>query len=186
MDWPFVGTEAVAAGAVTRHELATRYAAIYRNVYIPRGHQATCSEGACCLVVVATPSNRRQRVGRGHARREMDRLALTGRAQPAEPAQDQRHCAASRQLLPDEIKVVRAIDVATAPRTAFDLGRRCGRTLAVIRVDSLLQATALELAEIDALIDGHRGAREIVQLREVVRLADLARSRRRKHVPACC
>lgn len=62
--------------------------------------------------------------------------------------------------------------MTTAARTAFDHGRRYGRTLAVIRVDALLQATALKLADIDTLIDRHRGARGLVQLREVVRLAD--------------
>lgn len=35
--WPFVGTEAVAAGAVTNHQLRTTYVAVHRNVYVPRG-----------------------------------------------------------------------------------------------------------------------------------------------------
>ena len=75
-------------------------------------------------------------------------------------------------LWPDEIVVSRGIDVTTAARTAFDLGRRYGRTLAVIRVDALMQATDLKLPDIDSLVDRHCGARGIVQLREVVRLAD--------------
>ncbi|MDT5014817.1 MAG: hypothetical protein QOD39_977 [Mycobacterium sp.] len=75
-------------------------------------------------------------------------------------------------LLPNEITTVRGIPVTTAPRTAFDLGRRYGRTLAVIRVDALIQATGLRLADVDALIDRHRGARGVGQLREVLKLAD--------------
>ena len=72
----------------------------------------------------------------------------------------------------EEIATNSGVSVTTAARTAFDLGRRYGRTLAVISVDALLQATALKLADVDTLIDRHRGTRGIVQLREVIRLAD--------------
>jgi hypothetical protein len=76
-------------------------------------------------------------------------------------------------LWPDEIVVRRGLSVTTAARTAFDLGRRYGRTLAVIRVDALIQATDLKLPDVDSLVDRHHGARGIVQLRDVVSLADL-------------
>ena len=46
MDWPFLGTEAIAAGELSRHQLATHYDAMYRNVYIPRGHVLTPAEKA--------------------------------------------------------------------------------------------------------------------------------------------
>jgi very-short-patch-repair endonuclease len=75
-------------------------------------------------------------------------------------------------LMANEIEVTRGIPVTTPARTAFDLGRRNGRTLAVIRVDALLQATALDVTDVETLIGRHRGTRGIVQLREVVRLAD--------------
>ena len=75
-------------------------------------------------------------------------------------------------LSSDETVVIRGLPVTTPARTAFDLGRRYGHTLAVIRVDALLQATDLELSDVLSLIDRHRGARGVVQLREVVELAD--------------
>jgi very-short-patch-repair endonuclease len=75
-------------------------------------------------------------------------------------------------LMANEIEVTRGIPVTTPARTAFDLGRRNGRTLAVIRVDASLQATALDVTDVGTLIGRHRGTRGIVQLREVVRLAD--------------
>jgi hypothetical protein len=37
-DWPFVGTEALADGRVSRHSLRTRHRAVYRNVYVPTTH----------------------------------------------------------------------------------------------------------------------------------------------------
>jgi hypothetical protein len=96
---------------------------------------------------------------------------------PAELNQPSQHKTAgivlhNDTLSPDEIVARRGIAVTTAARTAFDLGRRYGRTLAVIRVDALLQATDLKLADIDLLVDRHRGTRGTVQLREVVELAD--------------
>lgn len=75
-------------------------------------------------------------------------------------------------LLPDEVVDIGGIPVTTPARTAFDLGRRRGRTLAVIRVDALLQATDLTLDDVRTLINRHRGARGLVQLREVLDLAD--------------
>lgn len=39
--WPFVGTEALAAGIVTPHQLRTEFDAIHRNVYVPRGQRLT-------------------------------------------------------------------------------------------------------------------------------------------------
>ena len=36
-----MGSEALAAGIVSRHQLATRYQAVYRNVYVPRGQLLT-------------------------------------------------------------------------------------------------------------------------------------------------
>jgi hypothetical protein len=173
VEWPFVGTEAIAAGAVTRHELATRYDAIYRNVYIPRGQQVTPAHRAHA----AWLWSRRQATVVGVSAAAMFGAKWIDSRLPAELNQPSQHRTKGivlhhDTLLPDEITIVRGMDVTTAARTGFDLGRRYGRTLGVIRVDALLQATALELADIDTLIDRNRGTRGIVQLREVVRLAD--------------
>lgn len=78
----------------------------------------------------------------------------------------------SDELFDDEISLIRGIPVTTAARTAFDLGRRYGLTLAVIRLDALMQATDVKTVDIDVLIDRHRGSRGIVQLQEAIGLAD--------------
>jgi Protein of unknown function (DUF559) len=173
VDWPFVGTEAVAAGVVTRHDLATRYDAVYRNVYVPRGQVLTPAQKAQAAWLW---SRRRATVAGVSAAAMHGSLWIDSRL-PAELNQASQHRTRgivlhNDTLSHDEIAVVRCIPVTTPARTAFDLGRRYGRTLAVIRVDALLQAADLKLADVDALIDRHRGARGIVQLREVVNLAD--------------
>jgi hypothetical protein len=173
VDWPFVGSEAVAAGAVTRHDLATQYDAIYRNVYIPRGQQVTPVQKAHA----AWLWSRRQATVVGVSAAAIHGAKWIDSRLPAELNQRSQHKTKgivlhNDTLSPDQTVVIRGLAVTTPARTAFDLGRRYGRTLAVIRVDALLQATGLSLAAVDSLIDHHRGARGIVQLREVIGLAD--------------
>lgn len=43
---PFIGSEALAAGVVNRYQLATAYDAVYRNVYVPKGHVLTAVDRA--------------------------------------------------------------------------------------------------------------------------------------------
>jgi hypothetical protein len=168
-----VGSEAVAAGVVSRHELATRFDAIYRNVYVPRGALLTPADKAHAAWLWSG----RQATVVGVSAAAMHGAKWIDSRLPAELNQRSQHKTKgivlhNDTLLPDETVVIRGIPVTTAARTAFDLGRRYGRTLAVIRVDALLQVTAVQLSAVDSLIDRHRGARGIVQLREVGGLAD--------------
>lgn len=75
-------------------------------------------------------------------------------------------------LAPDEVLNLRGLPVTTAARTAFDLGRRKGLTLAVIRLDALMRATELKAVDMTSVIARHRGARGLVQLRKAIGLAD--------------
>ncbi|MEO3758089.1 DUF559 domain-containing protein [Mycobacterium sp. B14F4] len=173
MDWPFVGTEAVAAGAVTRHQLATRYEAIYRNVYLARGEQATPRQKA----YAASLWSRRRATIVGVSAAAIHGSKWIDQRLPAELNRCNQHktrgIVLHNDTLADDDVVMRdGIPVTTPARTAFDLGRRYGRTLAVIRVDALLQATGVKLADVDGLIDRHRGTRGVVQLRDVIDLAD--------------
>jgi REase_MTES_1575 len=170
---PFLGSEAVAAGIVTRHELATRYDAIYRNVYVPRGQVLTPAHKA----QAAWLWSRRRATIAGVSAAAVHGAKWIDLRLPAELNQRSQHrnkgiVLHDDTLSADEIVMVRDLPVTTPARTAFDLGRRYGRTLAVIRVDALMQATDLKLADVDALVERHRGARGTVQLREVIGLAD--------------
>ena len=126
-------------GLVNRYQLATRYDAVYRNVYIPRGQVLTPAEGACRVAVVGPEATV---VGVSaaalHGSLWIDRRSAR-RTESTQSAQDQRHRAAQRHLSRDETRVIDGASVTTPARTAFDLGRRYGRTLAVIRVDALMR-----------------------------------------------
>ena len=64
-----------------------------------------------------------------------------------------------RDVVPvDETLFIDRMPVTTAARTAFDLGRRPGRTLAVVRVDALANATGLRPDAVIARILGHAAA----------------------------
>ncbi|WP_371454792.1 hypothetical protein [Mycobacterium sp. GA-1841] len=96
---------------------------------------------------------------------------------PAELIHSSRHKTGgivmhSDTLADGEVGRVRGIQTTTPARTAFDLGRRPGLSVAVERVDALLQACDLKLVEVQALIENHRGVRGLVQLRKVLDLAD--------------
>jgi hypothetical protein len=68
------------------------------------------------------------------------------------------------RLRDDEICVVHGMPVTTPARTAFDIGRRDRLETAIIRVDSLANATGLKPADVERLAENHRGARGMVQL----------------------
>ncbi len=172
-DWPFLGSEALAAGLVSRYELDTRHEMIHRDVYIPRGAVMTPVDKA----VGAWLWTGRHGVAAGLSAAALHGSRWITADEPAEINQPSRHRATgvllhSDELGADEISVVRGIRSTNPARTAFDLGRRKGLTKAVIRVDALLQACDLKLVEVQALIDSHRGARGLVQLRRVLELAD--------------
>jgi hypothetical protein len=173
MEWPFVGTEAIAAGAVNRYELGTRYDMLFRNVYVPKGQPVTPVHKA----VGAWLWSGRRATAAGLSAAALHGTLWIDARLPAELNQQSRHKTQgillhSGGLIEDEVCMAHGVPTTTPARTAFDLGRRRGRTLAVIRVDALMQATDLKKPGVELLIERHRGARGIVALREVLELAD--------------
>lgn len=171
--WPFVGTEELAAGTVTDHRLRSAYVAVHRNVYVPRGAELTATDKA----VAAWLFSRRRAVVAG-----MSAAALHGTRwiDPNLPAELNRQgrdkvdgiVVHSDVLAEDEICIIDGIRATTPARTAFDIGRRRGLEVAIIRLDALVQATKLKTPDIDLLIERHAGARGIIQLRNAISLAD--------------
>lgn len=172
MTKPFMGTEALATGQVTRRALE-RHARIYRNIYLP-----TCVE--------LTPEMRAEA-----AWLWSDRQAILGGLSaaawygtrwidPAAPAEVFRTngkpvpgITIHRDVLrDDEIGLIRGVGITTPARTGLDLGRRKGRIRALVRVDALANRTGVTAAEIAQLMPHHRGVRGLVQLREVLELMD--------------
>jgi hypothetical protein len=170
---PFLGTEAIAAGTVNRYQLATHYRALHRNVYAAKDHQLTPVQKA----VAAWLWSRRQATLCGVSAAALHGSKWIDARLPAEVNQASQHTTQGivlhcESLRDDEVMPIRGMPVTTPARTAFDLGRRYGLTLAVIRIDALMQATDVKSDEIDELIDRHPGMRGLVQLRRALSLAD--------------
>lgn len=172
--WPFLGTEALARGCVTRRTLRSRYWPVYRNVYVPTGHELT----AVSRGVAAWLWSGRQAPLAGlsaaalHGARWIDpELPAELYRQNGKPPLD--GIVIHRDNLRDEeVCAMRGIAVTTPARTAFDLGRRKGLTGALIRVDALANATGLEVSDVGSLIQRHPGVRGLVQLRRILLLMD--------------
>ncbi|WP_029106514.1 hypothetical protein [Mycobacterium sp. URHD0025] len=170
---PFVGTEALRAGRVTRRTLVSRYDAVYRNVYVCKGTEMTASTRA----VAAWLWSGRQATMAG-----LSAAALYGTRwiETGEPAELYRRNGKPvdgilihrDELAGDETRLVAGIATTTPARTAFDLGRRGDRAQAVTRLDALAQATDVCAADVLPLVERHRGVRGLVQLREVLDLMD--------------
>lgn len=170
---PFLGTEALAAGALNRYQLSKRYDAVYRNVYVPRGANLTPVDRA----VAAWLWSGRQATMAGLSAAALHGSLWIDAKYPAELNQSSRSQPSgilihSDELADDETCVIRGIRMTTPHRTAFDLGRSRGLTMAVIRIDALLQATRLKIPDVAILVDRHRGTRGLAQLRQVLDLAD--------------
>lgn len=174
MDGPFIGTEALRAGSLTRRTLTNRYDAIYRNVYLGKGIEMTASTRAIGAWLWS---------GRRATMAGLSAAALYGTRwiDGGEPAELYRRNGKPvkdilihrDELADDETCLVNGISMTTPARTAFDLGRRAGRTEAVVRLDALAQAASVRAVDVLPLVRRHRGARGLVQLREVLDLMNV-------------
>lgn len=172
IDGPFIGTEALAAGLVSRRGLRNGYDVIYRNVYLRKGFQLTAATRAKAAWLWA----RREATVAGLSAAALHGTKWIDAALPAELIRigdAVRGIVIHRDnLVDDEVCVIDGMVTTTPARTAFDLGRRGRLEIAVIRLDALANATSLKPDDVSALADRHKGARGIVQLRKVVDVMD--------------
>jgi very-short-patch-repair endonuclease len=170
---PFIGTEAVLAGTVTRRTLASRHRMVYRNVYLCNEVELTSERRA----VAAWLWSQRNATVAGLSAAALHGTKWIDGTLPAELVR-QDTCNVDGivihrgRLRDDEICEVQGIPTTTPARTAFDLGRRGRFETVLIRVDSLANATGLKPHEVEQLAIDRRGARGIIQLRRVVELMD--------------
>lgn len=173
MESPFVGTDALRALTLTDHELRRTCTRVYRNVYLRRGVELSAESRAVAAWLwsgkeaVVAGNSAAALLGAKWVDARAPAELITGRKRPP-PLIITRN----ETLLAGETVLVNAIPVTSPSRTAFDLGRRQGLQTAVVRMDALARATGVTVAEVEVLIDIHRGARGLKQLRRVLPLVD--------------
>ncbi len=172
-DEPFLGSEAVASGTLRRHQLRSRFRAVFPDVYVRRDLELTLRQRA----MAAWLWSHRNGVIAGataaawHGTKWVDeQLPVELIWSNARPPRGLRTYDIT--LCPDELHVVAGLRVTTPGRTAFDIGCRKPMGLAIAHLDALMRATGLKVDEINELAAQHRGARGLRQLEAVLKCVD--------------
>ncbi|MBJ8340568.1 DUF559 domain-containing protein [Antrihabitans sp. YC3-6] len=173
-DRPFLGSVAVAAGAVTTRQLRVDCTRLFRDVYVCKGvtvdalvraHAAAIWAGDDGILAGLSAAaihgalwidpNAPAEVFRTGSRRPPPRTIVHGDA-----------------LEPDEFGLYAGRLASKPARTAYDLGRRLPLDSAIATIDALCRATGLQPDEITAVAERHPGTRGIVSLRAAIELVD--------------
>ncbi|MBN3457635.1 hypothetical protein [Mycolicibacterium sp.] len=167
---PFVGSDAVAAGHLTKGQLRHRYRPIYRGVYIPRQHEVSLHE----RILGASLTS-------GGVVAGLAASALHGAKWVDDDIPVEVVAAGRRQrglvirydtLAEDEVSMVASIPVTTPARTAFDLARRLPRGEAVERMDALMNASPYSIEDVKLIAKRHPRLRGLRKLAKVLPLVD--------------
>ena len=170
---PFIGSEVLARGVMSRHQLRTHYRAVFPNVYVPKQVQPSLEQ----RILAAWLWSHREATIAGAAAAALhgakwieDQISIElihPNTRPPPGVQTRRDV-----LLDGEVAAVAAFEVTTPERTAFDIGRREPRRTAVARLDALLRATGLKVDDVLAMAQRHRGARGLRCLETALELVD--------------
>lgn len=170
---PFIGSEAVTSGALSRYELRRYYRPLLPNVYLDKRIAPTLLR----RTTAAWLWSQREAVVAGLAASALHRAKWIDDDVPVEliwaNARAPRWVITRADLLlPGESQLLGGLNVTTPERTAFDLGRHGPLGEAVARLDALGSATGLKAMDVLALADRHRHVRGLRQLESVLDLYD--------------
>lgn len=173
MGEPFIGSEAVARGDVTKSQLCTRYTRLLRDVYVDSGVEVTAALRAKAGWLWA----RRQGVVAGFSAAALHGSRWVDDRKPVELIHDNRHRLPGIQtrgdrLEDDEIETVAGIPVTSPARTAIDLGCWYPIMTAVAAIDALARAIDIKAADVELLAQRYAGRRGITRARQAVGLFD--------------
>ena len=168
-----LGSESMAAGVLTRHELRTRYTAIYPNVYLPNDGDLT----AAARAEAAWLWSRRRGVVAGRSAAALHGAKWIDPQAPAELLYDNRHRPPgirtyADRIADDEILLIGEMAVTTPARAALDLACRNPPDRAVTAIDALANATGLKTADVELIAQRHPGRRGLTRARRVLDLVD--------------
>ena len=168
---PFIGSNAIRSGRLTRRALARDYRTIHRDVYLSRSVEMTAQirAHAAWLSTGATLCGPSAAAILGT--KWLDPTAS------AEVIRADRHAppgiiVRSWRIHSDGVCEFDGIVVTTPSRTAYDLGRTLPLHQAVPMMDALLNATRLTPGHILPLVSRYEGARGLANLRMALALID--------------
>ncbi|GFG94143.1 hypothetical protein MTIM_00220 [Mycobacterium timonense] len=170
---PFIGSEAIAAGAVTKAQLATRCRRLFPDVYTQRDIDVDAELRAKAGWLWSG----RRGVVAGFAAAALHGSKWANDIQVVELIHDNRRSPPGIQthrdrIEPDEIETAAAIKVTSPTRTALDLGCWYPITTAVAAIDALARVADVKAADVELLACRYVGRRGIARAREAVNLFD--------------
>lgn len=173
MGEPFIGSEILAAGVLTKGQLAAGYTRLFPDVYLANDVNLTAVDRA----KAAWLWSRRRGVVAGFSASAMHGSRWIEADRPAELIHDNRHRlpglrVRGDQLQSDEIQTLDGVAVTTPARTAVDVA--CGYPLitAVSGLDALARAATINNDDIAVLLRRAVGRRGLVRARKSLDLVD--------------
>lgn len=173
MGEPFVGSEAVACGLVTKSQLETRYARLFRGVYIDRDAALT----AAVRAKAAWLWTGRRGIVAGFSAAALHGSRWVDDGRMVELIHTNHHRSAGVQLhrdtvAADEIEIIGGLTVTSPARTALDLGCWYPTMTAVAAIDALAAATEIKAVDVELLARKYAGRRGIARARRAAELFD--------------
>lgn len=173
MERVFVGSEALARGVLTRHELRTSYRRVLPDVYTAKRTVLTLED----RTIAAWLWSGREGVVKGLAAAAMLGAQWVDRDIPIELNWGNHRpptgvVTRNDTLLKSEVARHGAMAVTTPDRTAFDLGCHAPVGHAVARLDALARATHFKVGDVQELALRHPHVKGLRQLDRVLDLVD--------------
>jgi hypothetical protein len=170
---PFIGSEALASGMLNRHQLRTRYRAVFPNVYLPKHVEASLQ----LRIVAAWLWSGRRGTVVGAAAAALHGTQWIPDDVPVElihanPRTPPGVIARRDALLDNEIQLIDGLNVTTPERTAFDIGRRGAIRSAVVRLDALARATGFKVEDALHVAQSHPRSPGLRRLESALELVD--------------
>jgi hypothetical protein len=170
---PFVGSEAIANGIMTRSQLCSGYTRLFRDVYVDRDVQVT----AALRARAGWLWTKRKGVVAGVSAAAMHGSKWVDDTTTVELIHENRHrlpglLTRGDRIEDDEITIIGGVPVTNPTRTALDLGCWYAITSAVAAIDSLARATEIKAAGVELLAQRYPGRRGIAGARLAITLFD--------------
>ena len=173
MSEPFIGSEALASGALSRHQLRTRHRAVFPDVYLPNDAQLSLE----LRTTAAWLWSRRTATIVGAAAAALHGAKWIPDGVPVElnhtNTRPPHGVLTRRDALADgETQVINGRTVTTPERTAFDIGRRGAVRSAVVRLDALARATGFKVDDVLRVAKSHPHSPGLRRLEAALELVD--------------
>jgi hypothetical protein len=169
----FLGSEAIARGALTRGQLRWNYRQIHRDVYLPKNACRTLRDD----IQAAWLWSDRRGIIAGTAAAALHGAKWIDDFTPVELLGPFNHAPPGviirrERCLAEDFTELAGLPVTGLARTAFDIARHLPRAVAVRHLDALAAATGLAAADVQPLLTRYKGVRGVRQCQTALRLMD--------------